>query len=75
MRDAVANHPKLEDHFLKVTEQKRIGRSRGWTKVRSTEPTRHRAINLEWDADTNVLVSRVVTRGQGNVSLWDRTSA
>lgn len=65
MRVAVAKHARLEEHDLKVTEQKRQGRSRGWTKVRSTIPGRHGAINLEWDADTGVLVSRVVTRGKG----------
>ena len=69
MRDAIARHQKLEDHYLKVTEQKRQGRSRGWTKVRSTEPARHGAINLEWDADTNILISRVVTRGRGKPNL------
>jgi hypothetical protein len=69
MRDAVARHPKLEDHFLMVTEQKRQGRSHGWTKVHSTEPGRHGAINLQWDADTSVLVSRVVTRGRGKPNL------
>ena len=69
MRDAVARHPKLQDHYLRVTEQKRQGRSRGWTKGRSTDPGRHGAINLEWDADTSVLVSRVVTRGRGKPNL------
>ena len=69
VRDAIAKHSKLEDHHLKVTEQKRPGRSRGWTKVRSTVPGRHGAINLEWDADTGVLVSRVVTRGRGKPNL------
>jgi hypothetical protein len=69
MRDAIARNSKLEDHYLKVTEQRRQGRSRGWTKVRSTEPERHGAINLEWDADTNILISRVVTRGRGKPNL------
>jgi len=65
MRAAVAKHAKLKDSGLKVTEQKRQGRSRGWTKVRSTVAGRHGAINIEWDADTSVLISRVVTRGKG----------
>ncbi|HSW38739.1 MAG TPA: hypothetical protein VLL97_04535 [Acidobacteriota bacterium] len=69
MRDAIARNSKLEDHCLKVTEQRRHGRSRGWTKVRSTEAGRHGAINLEWDADTNILISRVVTRGRGKANL------
>lgn len=69
LRDAIAKHPKLDEHNLMVTEQKRAGRSRGWTKVRSTVPGRHGAINLEWDADTSILISRVVTRGRGKPNL------
>jgi hypothetical protein len=65
LRDAVARHPKLEEHMLQVAEKKRPNRPHGWTKVRSTEPRRHGAINIEWDADTSVLVCRVVTRGRG----------
>ena len=69
MRDAVANSPQLKNHNLQVIEKKRPGRSRGWTKVRSTEPRRHGAINVEWDADTNILVSRVITKGRGKPNL------
>lgn len=69
MRDAIARNRKLEHHYLKVTEQKRQRRSRGWTKVRSTESGRHGAINIEWDADTSILISRVVTRGRGRPNL------
>ncbi len=65
VRDAIAKHPKLHEHNLKVTEQKRQDRPRGWTKVHSTEPNSHGAINIEWDADTNILLARVVTRGKG----------
>lgn len=65
LRDAVARQRNLIEHCLHVIEQKRPGRSHGWTKVRSTEPDRHGAINIEWDADTSVLVCRVVTRGRG----------
>ena len=69
MRDAIARHPKLKEHDLKITEQKRRGRKGGWTKVRSSVLGRHGAINIEWDADTSVLVSRVVTRGRGKANL------
>lgn len=69
LRDAITNHPRLEDHNLEVAEQKRPGRARGWTKVRSAIPGRHGAINIEWDADTSVLVARVVTRGRGKPNL------
>jgi len=69
MRDAIARNSKLEDHCLKVAEQKRQNRSPGWTKVLSTVSGRHGAINLEWDADTSILISRVVTRGRGTPSL------
>jgi hypothetical protein len=69
LRHAIAKHSKLEDHSLRVTEKQRQGRSHGWTKIHSTESDRHGAINLEWDADTGVLTSRVVTRGHGRPNL------
>lgn len=64
VRDAVAKDPKIQTYDLHVTEQKRPGRQHGWTKVRSLLPDRVGAINIEWDADTSVLICRVVTRGQ-----------
>jgi hypothetical protein len=69
LRDAIARNAKLQDYNLEVTEQKRQGRSPGWTKVRSTVSDRRGAINLEWDADTNILICRVVTRGRGKPNL------
>jgi hypothetical protein len=64
MRDAVAKDPKIGKYDLEVREQKRPGRPHGWTKVRSLLPDRVGAINIEWDADTSVLICRVVTRGR-----------
>jgi hypothetical protein len=69
LRDTIAKDGRLEDDSLEVTEQKRSGRRHGWTKVHSTLPNRHGAINVEWDADTNILVCRVVTRGRGKPNL------
>jgi hypothetical protein len=54
---------------LQVSEQKRPSHKHGWTKVHGTLPTRHGAINIEWDADASVLVFRVVTRGRGRPNL------
>jgi hypothetical protein len=56
-------------HDLEWVQLKRPGRPRGWAKLKSTLPDSHGAINLEWDADTNVLISRVVTRGKGRPNL------
>jgi hypothetical protein len=65
MREAIASDPRIERHDLQVVHQKRPGRARGGAKLRSTLPHRHGAINLEWDGNTNVLISRVVTKGKG----------
>ena len=66
LREAIANDERhLQAHQLQVLQQKRPGRQHGWAKLRSTLPGRHGAINLEWDAGTHVLLSRVVTRGKG----------
>ncbi len=69
LRDAIGTHPKLDRHHLKVTEHQRPGRPHGWSKVRSTSADRHGAINLEWDADTCLLLCRVITRGKGRPNL------
>lgn len=69
LREAIANDARIARYDLEVVQQKRAGRPRGWTKLHSTLPDRHGAINLEWDADTHVLVSRVVTRGKGRPNL------
>jgi hypothetical protein len=69
LRDAVRTHPKLDGHYLRVTEHQRPGRPHGWSKLHSTLPDRHGAINLEWDADTCILLGRVITRGKGRPSL------
>ena len=69
LRDAIAKNTRLDRHLLRVSEQKRSTRSRGWTKLHSTEPDRRGAINLEWDANTNLLLARVVTRNASRSSL------
>ena len=69
LREAIARDTRLDRHLLRVAEQKRNSRSRGWTKVHSTEPGRRGAITLEWDANTNLLLARVITRGLGKPSL------
>lgn len=62
LREKIAKDAKLGEYFLKVSEEKRNDRSRGWAKVHSTERDRRGAINLQWLADTNILLARVVTR-------------
>ena len=69
LREAIASDARIGRHDLEVVQQKRAGRQRGWAKLKSTLPDRHGAINLEWDANTNVLISRVVTRGKGRPNL------
>ena len=69
LRDTIAKDRRLEDDDLEVIEQKRQGRRHGWTKVHSRLPDRHGAINIEWDADTSILLCRVVTRGRGKPNL------
>ena len=69
LREAIVNDARLGGHDLSVVEQKRPGRARGWAKLHSTRPDRRGAINLEWDGNTHVLISRVVSRGKGRPNL------
>ena len=65
LRQEIVKDGKLDKYGLSVSEEKRPGRPHGWAKVHSTGYDRHGAINIEWDAKTNVLLCRVVTRGAG----------
>jgi hypothetical protein len=51
----------LNDHGLTVATRKKKGRSKGWTKLKSTRGAAG-AINLEWNAQERMLTCRVVTR-------------
>jgi hypothetical protein len=69
LREKIARDPKLDRHGFDVRVEKKQGRSRGWTKIRSNQPDRQGALNLEWDADTSVLICRVVNRGKGKPNM------
>ena len=64
LREAIANDKRLEKYHLAVSRQKTSGRNPGWTKVHSTDPQVHGAINLEWDQATKTLMARIVTKGK-----------
>jgi len=69
VRDAISKDRGLKGGNLKVAEQKRPGRPRGWAKIHSTLPDRRGPINIEWDSDTSILLCRVVNRGKGRPNL------
>jgi hypothetical protein len=69
LREKIVKDPKLADHDLQVSEEKRTDRSRGWAKLHSTEADRRGAINVQWLAATNILLVRVVTRGGNKPNL------
>jgi hypothetical protein len=69
VRDVIAKHRKIEDYRLVVSQQKNPERPNGWTKVHSTRPDAHGAINIQWQSNCNLLLARVVTRARGNPSL------
>lgn len=64
LRDAILRDKKLKDYGLKVSVQKKPGRSHGWSKLHSTNG-KHGAINIRWEGASRMLVCRVVTRGEG----------
>jgi hypothetical protein len=69
VRDLISKDRGLEGGNLKVAEQRRSGRPRGWTKLHSTLPNTRGAINIEWDSDTSILLCRVVNRGKARPNL------
>jgi hypothetical protein len=69
LRQGIVKDRTLDKYGLSVSEEKRPGRPHGWAKVHSTSHDRHGAINIEWDAKTNVLLCRVITKGAGKPNL------
>jgi hypothetical protein len=62
MRDLIARDPKIEDYQLTLSESKRPTRPRGWAKLHGLSQDLPGAVNVQWDAASNVLLCRVVTR-------------
>jgi len=68
LRDAIANDARLEAYGFKILREKKLGRSPGWTKVRSNVSGRRGTINIQWSASTQYLTCRVINRGAGRPS-------
>jgi hypothetical protein len=69
LREAIVKHRRIDRWQLRVAWQKQPGRPRGWAKIKSTEPDRPGAMNIEWDANTSILLCRVVTKGGNRPNL------
>lgn len=69
LRDAIANDPRLARHDLEIIQEKKPGRSPGWTKLRTTESHRGGSMNVQWDSATSILTCRVINRGSGRPNL------
>ncbi len=71
LRDAVAHDRRLlrRRYRLMVVTAHKAGRNPGWLKLRSTEPDRPGAVNVEWNRDLNVLTCRVVTKLRNRPNL------
>jgi hypothetical protein len=69
LRDLIVNDSKLSRFKLAVYKKQQPGRPRGWAKVYGTAPERHGALNVQWHADTRIMVCRVINRGAGRPGL------
>ena len=63
LRKEIGNDEELEDYNFIVQEFKNNTRAKGWLKLKSKETSG--ALNIEWDAKTKILSTRIVNRGQG----------
>ncbi len=69
MRDVIADDSQLGSYDFRILEEKKSGRKPGWTKLRSTMSDRRGAVNVQWSANTSILMCRVVNRGAGRPHL------
>ena len=61
--------PDLKKFNFKIDRRQQHGRSHGWAKILSKGVNRKGALNIEWDADTNMLLCRVANPGAGRPNL------
>ena len=69
LRDSIVNDAQLADFGLLIQKKQQSGRQHGWAKIHSTYARRHGALNIEWDANTSILLCRVVNRRAGRPHL------
>ncbi|MGE0128968.1 MAG: hypothetical protein AB7U82_12890 [Blastocatellales bacterium] len=69
LRWEIANDAELEMYNFKISEHKRNHRDNGWAKVHSTLSDRRGAINIHWDANSQILLCRVVNKGKAKPNL------
>jgi hypothetical protein len=69
LRESIVYDRRLADFDLEVKKQQQPGRAHGWASVRSLKADRRGALKIEWDADTDILLCRVVNRGAGKPNL------
>ena len=69
LRDYLANDSTLEKFGLEVVQERKPGRSPGWTKVKSIDSNRRGSVNIQWDGASHSLTCRVVNKGAGSPNL------
>jgi hypothetical protein len=69
VREQIVNDPRLDNFWLRVQKEKQPGRSHGWAKIVSTRPEGRGALNMVWEANSGILLCRVVNRGGGRPSV------
>ena len=60
LRDRIVKDNNLRDFGLEVSEQKKIGRKKGWAKMKKAGAVG--ALNFEWHAASQLLICRIVTK-------------
>src|SRR5262245_51657289 len=63
LRSKIANDKRLPKYCLAVSRHSKRGRTGGWAKIHSTEADG--VLNIEWDADTKILWTRVINKRHG----------
>lgn len=69
LREAIASDKYLEKYGLSMVRAHQPGRAPGWAKLRGDKPDRQGSVNIDWDANANILRCRVVNRGRGRPNL------
>ena len=65
LRERISKDEKLTGYFLQKIRDQQPGRSPGWLKLSSTDPSKAGVLNIDWNSNGQFLKCRVINKGKG----------
>jgi hypothetical protein len=69
LREIIAQDEKMWKYNFYIDAKQKPGRSPGWAKLHSLDPSVRGAINISWQSKVKILTCRVITKGTGKPAI------